>query len=556
MLSVRVARPSILLGAMPLIARWYRQQQRGGAAALPRVAGVGPATMIRLIARTEQGTRFLLDSIAQLESDALKASDRADSAHSLATAAALAWAVGALERAHGNAHAALSAYSGQDDADSTCELHSLIRRVERQMRAVELARACAPSRCPVPIGQVDRVRAGELSVRDFLVRYALPRRPCVFVGLGAEVVRDSPVTWTVHDWQRMLATPTPTPAAARFCEAVSAAPARLKVRIDESSEWARLEDAQAPATRLRDAVAHASEPGNAAYLFDYSLALNCPQLLVGLRVPKYFASDLLQSCAPEGALYRETWPSLFIGPRGTSCALHVDTFGSHFWCALLDGVKRWAFFPEGQLGGLGVDFSLSQDGSFAGRADELVDALHAAPLQSLEREGVACEWAATAGLTPLVCELGPGDALFVPAGMPHGVRNVEGPALSLSANYVDCTNLRSALEEIELAALTDERALALLAQLRAGGCRAAQPLPAYEIGEHVPFADYKRGDASADGRWPALELAAMVLEADSSAGAVRAEQPDLATAQETLRPPRTPLPLAHQATQQSANHAL
>jgi hypothetical protein len=35
---------------------------------------------------------------------------------------------------------------------------------------------------------------------------------------------------------------------------------------------------------------------------------------------------------------------------------------------MLDGCKRWVFFDEGQLGELGVDFSLSADGSFDPKA--------------------------------------------------------------------------------------------------------------------------------------------------------------------------------------------
>jgi len=191
-----------------------------------------------------------------------------------------------------------------------------------------------------------------------------------------------------------------------------------------------------------------------------------------------------------------------VGAEGTSCGLHVDTFGSHFWCAMLDGRKRWVFFDEAQLGQLGVDYSLSADGSFCPEADAFVDALHAAPLASCDR---ACwtDWARTRPLSPAVCELGPGDVLFVPSGMPHAVTNV-GDCLSLSANYIDSTNLPRACAEIELAALTDERALELLVQLRSRGCSASSTPPMFDIGEHVPFAHFKEGDHSAAGRWPAL----------------------------------------------------
>ena len=44
-------------------------------------------------------------------------------------------------------------------------------------------------------------------------------------------------------------------------------------------------------------------------------------------------------------LRRSSWPSLFISPAGLSSELHVDAFASHFFMVLLEGRKRWTFFP-------------------------------------------------------------------------------------------------------------------------------------------------------------------------------------------------------------------
>ena len=62
------------------------------------------------------------------------------------------------------------------------------------------------------------------------------------------------------------------------------------------------------------------------YLFDWSLPQHCPGLLDEFVVPSYFCADLLQR-TPEGSLLRESWPSLFIGPRCSRCAVHVDAYG-------------------------------------------------------------------------------------------------------------------------------------------------------------------------------------------------------------------------------------
>ena len=75
------------------------------------------------------------------------------------------------------------------------------------------------------------------------------------------------------------------------------------------------------------------------YLFDWSLPLNCPELMKGLRIPEYFTDNILQR-TPESTLYRDSWPSLFIAPAGITSELHVDAFGSNFWMALFEGRKR------------------------------------------------------------------------------------------------------------------------------------------------------------------------------------------------------------------------
>ena len=61
------------------------------------------------------------------------------------------------------------------------------------------------------------------------------------------------------------------------------------------------------------------------YLFDWSLPLHCPSLADKLNVPAYFANDFLQRTA-SGSLYAKSWPSLFIGPKGSRSDLHIDAF--------------------------------------------------------------------------------------------------------------------------------------------------------------------------------------------------------------------------------------
>ncbi|CAN0392533.1 unnamed protein product, partial [Discosporangium mesarthrocarpum] len=67
------------------------------------------------------------------------------------------------------------------------------------------------------------------------------------------------------------------------------------------------------------------------YLHDWSLPQNLgvdSPLLKGMfQVPRYFAGDLLQRVAGRGLPYTDSWPSLFVGPKGTKSDTHVDSFG-------------------------------------------------------------------------------------------------------------------------------------------------------------------------------------------------------------------------------------
>ena len=58
-----------------------------------------------------------------------------------------------------------------------------------------------------------------------------------------------------------------------------------------------------------------------------------------------------------------------------------------------------------------------------------------------------------------------GEILFVPAGCPHHVKNME-ISLAVSANYVDMSNLDRVKNELQLDSLVDPRAGELLTELQ------------------------------------------------------------------------------------------
>ena len=208
---------------------------------------------------------------------------------------------------------------------------------------------------------------------------------------------------------------------------------------------------------------------------DYSLPRHCPRLLDNLdaeaaagapppfTVPGVCARDLLQrlrdptfsddggdieddddgddvaqaarSRAGAHALrargLRHYWPSLFIGGAGTSSGLHVDHLDLPFVLVQLAGAKRWVVASRDAAPRLEPDARspLRFNASLLGARNASVPAW----------EGV----------------LRPGELIFVPAGCPHEVRNLDArdaadPAagsddrvaaedwtLAVALNYVD-----------------------------------------------------------------------------------------------------------------------
>lgn len=213
----------------------------------------------------------------------------------------------------------------------------------------------------------------------------------------------------------------------------------LKAAVARSTEWARLE----PSVEMSvDEFVSAIEDGTAGanYLFDWSLPLFCPELLEHFRVPDYFADDYLKATPPH-ALYRNSWPSLFVSPAGTVSDLHVDAFGSNFWMFLFSGAKRWTFFAPEALPHLRPRY-------FGDSLDPVFDAT--------EED--------FAHLDPFVCDLGPEELLFVPAGSPHRVVNLEA-SIAVSGNFVNSSNAESVVRHLKCNALKDDRSADLLRHL-------------------------------------------------------------------------------------------
>jgi hypothetical protein len=280
--------------------------------------------------------------------------------------------------------------------------------------------------------QVDRKSVTDLSYEEFFTQYALTHTPVIITGVTYNMTTRP---WTFEYIKQVIGHKT----------------APLSRPVTGSVEWARLEPAgESTVSQFIGSLFHDhTNPNELKYLFDWSLPLHCPDLAAELTIPHYFAGDFLQR-TPPGTLYRDSWPSLFVSPAGITSELHVDAFGSNFWMALFQGKKRWVFFPPEDTPLLYPTYTHSTDAVFEVNLSQPNFERH--PLLSLTH--------------PTECVLSPGELLYVPAGSPHRVENIE-PSLAISANYVDQSNFEGVLAELRVNALRDERARALLHILEA-----------------------------------------------------------------------------------------
>ena len=108
-------------------------------------------------------------------------------------------------------------------------------------------------------------------------------------------------------------------------------------------------------------------------------------------------------------------------------------------------LSRWLFFPPEDLPLLYPNYPHSTDAVFEVNLSHPDFNCH--PLLSLTH--------------PTECILFPGDLLYVPAGSPHRVENLE-PSLAVSANYVDHSNFDGVVRELRVNGLMDHRAKDLL----------------------------------------------------------------------------------------------
>eukprot|EP00747_Dinoflagellata_sp_TGD_P164966 gnl/TRDRNA2_/TRDRNA2_185651_c0_seq1.p1 gnl/TRDRNA2_/TRDRNA2_185651_c0~~gnl/TRDRNA2_/TRDRNA2_185651_c0_seq1.p1 ORF type:complete len:449 (-),score=73.51 gnl/TRDRNA2_/TRDRNA2_185651_c0_seq1:61-1407(-) len=157
----------------------------------------------------------------------------------------------------------------------------------------------------------------------------------------------------------------------------------------------------------------AMEKKDLLYALEMSLRNECPMLLEDIRIPAFFADDMLVRYYKNAA-----WPTLITGPRGTQSGLHRDTHNLPFYMALFSGRKRWRIFHD--------DDAVLQEYYIA------------------ERNGYAfnpfapdfAKYPRLGEVKVQDLELKAGELLYIPPGAPHAAFNMED-TLAISGNYLD-----------------------------------------------------------------------------------------------------------------------
>lgn len=252
--------------------------------------------------------------------------------------------------------------------------------------------------------QVDRRSADGLSVREFIDKYARVGKPVVITGLN--ITDGEP--WTLDYFERRC----------------NASYTKLMSSNKSIQTWGHLEEVEWMHMGEFIRTFQLNETRRKFYLHDVSIPRNCHQAFGpppyrDFTVPKYFAGDYFQRAPFQG--YQHSWPSLFIGAKGTESAMHIDGGGTSFWLYLLSGRKEWRFFSRDDLVNL---YSGTTHSSFY--VDVFNPDLKTYPLIQHAQMYTAIQE--------------PGELFFIPAGNPHGVRNLED-IHGISMNYVDASNV-------------------------------------------------------------------------------------------------------------------
>ena len=273
---------------------------------------------------------------------------------------------------------------------------------------------------------IERVHVSKLSLRAFREEVEAKQVPVVLTGLGEHLTEDGDKHADLQ-WLRRHAASRTVAVSTNHAHTAS----ELRVKDYEMTTIGE----------LLDGIDNGTAEGK--YLYDNSIPLKTPSLLAAIRVPRYVAHDYLQRTLHLHA-FSKSWPSLFVAAPGTQSSLHVDQWQGHFFMAMLRGTKRWTLFHRDDIHCLSPDWSRQTLDPALPPLDELDEDPQSYPLAQYARR-----WT-----TDLVA----GEMLYVPAGFPHHVRNLDS-TVGIAGNWADEVNIDDALFDLSIMAARQGKAM-------------------------------------------------------------------------------------------------
>merc|ERR1712216_45970 len=183
-------------------------------------------------------------------------------------------------------------------------------------------------------------RRHNISLAEFDRDFASTSRPVIISGATTAWPA---LAWSRADLRRMC-------GARLLSEPCENGEHSVQIHSDDHTHWAGLEDADLQRNGVRTVadLIDAQDSGAKLYLFDASLDLICPEMLItgAVLAPRYFPEDIteqlplpwLKQDAGHGCVPRADpeghghgFPSIFIGGASTESKLHVDSKCTRFY---------------------------------------------------------------------------------------------------------------------------------------------------------------------------------------------------------------------------------
>jgi hypothetical protein len=188
-----------------------------------------------------------------------------------------------------------------------------------------------------------------------------------------------------------------------------------------------------------------SERFDNLYLHDFPLKKRCSTLFMSetpydppeqqyFRIPSVIGRYDLYQKLPKSR-YANSWPSLFVGRKGTNSKMHIDSGKSGFWMYLVSGRKRWVLYDAAERPFL---YERLDRNSFLADVLALNSSAHPS-----ETEKIHEYFDATYPLLDRATRESGGyeiiqeadQLVFIPPGTPHAVENLED-IVGISFNLV------------------------------------------------------------------------------------------------------------------------